>query len=261
MARARARRRDARARMPLSAHLSEFRNRLILAVIGVAIGAVAGWFFYTPVFEALQEPVLAVAVRDDAMVAVNFAGIATALDIRIKVSLFLGVIVSAPWWLYQLWAFVAPGLKAGEKRYTFGFLGAAIPLFFAGVALAWWVYPRAVEILIGFTPESAANWLEAQMFVSFATRLVLVFGIAFVFPVVMVALTWARVVRARTWLKGWRWAVLLIFVAAAVLTPTPDVVTMLFMAVPMCALYFAAVGIGLWRERARAKKEARALAS
>ncbi|MFW2514283.1 twin-arginine translocase subunit TatC [Demequina sp. SO4-13] len=243
--------------MPLSAHLKEFRNRLILAVLGAAAGAIAGWFFYEPVFEALQQPVLDVAVRDDAAVAVNFSGIATALDIRIKVSLFLGVVVSAPWWLYQLWAFVAPGLRAGEKRYTFGFLGAAIPLFFGGVALAWWVYPRAVEILIGFTPESATNWLEAQMFVSFATRLVLVFGIAFVLPVVMVALTWARVVRARTWLKGWRWAVLLIFVASAVLTPTPDIVTMMFMAVPMCLLYFGAVGVGLLRERSAAKKEAR----
>lgn len=247
--------------MPLSAHLREFRTRLILAVIGVALGAIAGWFLYPPVFEALQDPVRAVAVRDDAMVAVNFAGIATALDIRIKVSLVIGVVLTAPWWLYQLWAFVAPGLKAGEKRYAFGFLGTSIPLFFAGVALAWWVYPRAIEILIGFTPESATNWLEAQMFVSFATRLILVFGIAFVFPVLMVALTWARVMSARTWLKGWRWAVVLIFTASAILTPTPDVVTMMFMAVPLCLLYFSAVGIGLLRERSYAKREARALAS
>ncbi|MFW7415155.1 twin-arginine translocase subunit TatC [Demequina sp. SO4-18] len=257
MARAKARRRDARARMPLSAHLKEFRTRLILATLGVAVGAVAGWFFYTPVFEALQEPVIAAADRDGAAVSVNFAGIATALDMQIKVSLVLGVVVSAPWWLYQLWAFVGPGLKAGEKRYAFGFLGTAVPLFFAGVALAWWVYPRAVDILIGFTPELASNFLDAQLFISFAMRLVLVFGIAFVFPVVMVALTWARVVKARTWLKGWRWAVLLIFVASAVLTPTPDVVTMMFMAVPLCLLYFGAVGIGLLRERTAAKKEAR----
>lgn len=243
--------------MPLSAHLREFRNRLILAVIGVAVAAIAGWFFYPPVFEALQEPIVAAADRDDAMVSVNFGGIATALDMRIKVSLMLGVVMSAPWWLYQLWAFVAPGLKAGEKRYTVGFLGTAIPLFFAGVALAWWVYPRAVDILIGFTPQDASNFLDAQMFLSFAMRLVLAFGIAFVFPVVMVALTWARVVQARTWLRGWRWAVVLIFVLAAVLTPTPDVVTMMFMAVPMCLLYFGAVGIGLWRERSRLKKAER----
>ncbi len=244
--------------MPLSAHLREFRTRLIFALVGVLVGAIAGWFLYTPVFDALQEPVLEVAERDGSLALVNFGGVATPLDMQIKLSLMIGVVLSAPWWIYQLWAFVAPGLKAGEKRYTFGFLGTAIPLFFAGVALAWWVYPRAVEILTGFTPEGAANFLEAQMFLMFAGRLILAFGIAFVLPVVMVALTWVRIVHARTWLKGWRWAVVLIFVLAAVLTPTPDVVTMLFMAVPMCLLYFGAVGIGLLRERSTAKKAASA---
>ncbi len=241
--------------MPLRAHLREFRNRLILSIIGIVVGSIAGWFFFDPVFDALQAPVVELAAREDSLVSVNFAAVVSALDMRIKVSLFLGFVGTSPWWLYQLWAFIAPGLNKKEKRYTFGFLGTAIPLFLAGIALAWWVYPRAIEILTGFTPEGGANLLDAQMFMSFALRLFVAFGIAFVFPVVMVSLTWAGLVRARTWLKGWRWAILIIFIAAAVLTPTPDVVTMMTMAIPMCLLYFGAVGVGHLRERYRTKRE------
>lgn len=246
------------ARMPLADHLREFRKRLILAAAGILVGMVGGWFLYTPVFEALQQPVLEAAERDDALVTVNFAGVATALDMQLKMAALLGVVLSAPWWLYQLWAFVAPGLKKGERRYTFGFLGAAIPLFFLGVFFAWWVFPNAIRILTGFTPEGAANFLDAQLFMTFAMRLVIAFGLAFVFPVVMVALTWAGIVGARTWLRGWRWAVFLIFLAAAILTPTPDAITMLFMAGPMVVLYFLAVGLGFLRERVTRRKEAAA---
>jgi len=249
-------RRDADARMPLRQHLAEFRNRVILAAIGLTVGSVVGWFFYTPVFEALQRPVLDAAARDNALVTVNFSGLATALDMQLKLSLVIGVVLSSPWWLYQLWAFVAPGLKRHERRYTIGFLAAAIPLFLGGVALGWWVFPHAVQILTGFTPDGAANFLDAQLFMTFAMRLVLVFGLAFVFPVVMVALSAAGLVRTRTWLKGWRWAVTLIFAFCAVMTPTPDAITMVVMAVPMCGLYFGAVGVSALFERSRRKRAA-----
>lgn len=242
--------------MPLASHLREFRNRLILAAAGIAVGAIAGWFVYEPVFDALQQPILDAAERADALVSINFAGLVTALDMRIKVSLFVGIIVSSPWWLYQLWAFVAPGLRSREKRFTFGFLGTAIPLFLAGIALAWWVYPRAVAILTGFTPEGGSNFLDAQMFMTFTMRLFIAFGVAFVFPVVMVFMSWAGIVSPQAWLRGWRWAVLIIFVAAAVLTPTPDVVTMLTLALPMCALYFGAIGVAALRTRRRRRAEA-----
>lgn len=235
--------------MSLRDHFVEFRKRLILVAIGIAVGMVAGWFLYEPVFESLQAPILEIASQDDSLVTVNFAGIATALDLQIKVAAVLGIILSAPWWLYQLWAYVAPGLKSSERRYTIGFMATAIPLFFAGVAFAWWVFPRAIAVLIAFTPDGSANFIDAQTFLTFAMRLVLAFGIAFVFPVVMIALSWAGIVKSRTWLKGWRWAVFLIFVAAAILTPTPDAVTMLFMAGPMVLLYFTAIGVGALRER------------
>lgn len=241
------------ARMPIRAHLAEFRNRVILSVVGIGLGAIGGWFLFTPAFEALQSPLLDVAAASDGAVSVNFAGLATALDMRIKVSFFLGLILSAPWWLYQLWAFLAPGLRTKEKRYTIGFLAAAIPLFAAGIALGWLIFPHAVDILTEFRPEGTTQLLDAQMYLSFAMRLFIAFGIAFIFPVVMVALTWANIVSVKTWLKGWRWAVLIIFVFAAAMTPTPDAITMIVMALPMCGLYFGAIGIGALRQRVRRK--------
>lgn len=240
--------------MPLRDHLVEARKRLIRSLAGIALGSVAGWFLFTPAFEVLQRPILDAAERDGVQVAVNFSGVATALDMKLKVAVFLGVIATSPWWLYQFWRFVAPALKRREKTYALGFLGAAVPLFAAGVALGILVLPKAVGLLTSFVPEGSTNLVDAQGYLSFSMRIIVAFGLAFVFPVVMVGLTWAGAVTPRAWLKGWRWAVFLIFVFAAVMTPTPDALTMALMAVPMCALYFAAIGVGAMRRRARRKR-------
>jgi len=240
--------------VPLSAHLRELRRRGGWAALGLLVGAVAGWFLYTPVFQALQEPLLDVARARHDVVALNFAGLATAFDMRIKVSLFLALLLSSPWWLYQLWAFVTPGLTRNERRYAFGFLGAAVPLFLGGVALAWWALPNAVRLLTEFTPDGASNLIDVQTYLVFVMRLALAFGIAFLLPVLMTALNFTRLVRGSTWLRGWRWAVLLTFVFAAVMTPTPDAVTMLAVAGPMSALYFLAVGVCLLHDRRLAQR-------
>lgn len=235
--------------MPLREHLTELRNRLFFSLIGVVVGAMIGWFLFSPVFEVLQRPLLDVAERQNALVSVNFAGLATALDIRFKVAFFLGLILSSPWWLYQLWAYIAPGLTGKEKRYTVGFVAASVPLFLGGIGIAWFIFPHAVEILTSFRPDGTQQLLDAEMYLNFAMRLLVAFGLAFVFPVVMVALTWVGIVPWRVWLKAWRWAVLLIFIFAAVMTPTPDAITMIAMAIPMCVLYFGAVGIGALRTK------------
>ena len=242
--------------MPLREHLKEFRTRLILAAIGIVAGAVAGWFLYPYAFDFLARPIEAAADASGGDVSINFSGLATALDMQVKMSLVIGVIISSPWWLYQLWAFIAPGLRAREKRYTIGFLGAAVPLFLGGVALSLWVYPHAAEILLGFTPPEGSNFLDAQMFMSFAMRLVLAFGLAFIFPVIMVALSAAGLVKSTTWMRGWRWAVFLIAVFTAIMTPTPDAITMIIMAIPMIGLYFAAVGVAALFERSRRRRTA-----
>jgi sec-independent protein translocase protein TatC len=239
--------------MPLREHLRELRKRLFLAACGLAVGAVLGWIMYDPVFRALQQPILATAARRGALVSVNFSGLATAFDMKIKVSLFLGMILTSPWWLYQLWAFITPGLTRRERTYAVGFLGAAVPLFLAGAGLAWWTLPTAVRVLTGFTPRGAANLIDAQVYLSFVMQFVIAFGLAFVLPVVMVALNFAGLVRAGVWAKGWRWAVMLAFVFSAVMTPTPDAITMVVMAAPIIGLYYIALGLCLVHDRRAGK--------
>lgn len=242
--------------MPLLDHLRELRTRVLLAALGLLVGGVVGWFAYTPLFEALQRPVVDLAAARGTTVLINFAGVASSVDMQLKVGLFAGVILSSPWWIYQLWAFVTPGLTRRERRYTLGFVAAGVPLFLAGAAVAWWLLPKAVAVLTGFTPQGAANIIDAQTYLTFVMQMVLAFGVAFLLPVVMVGLTMSGVVRARTWLGGWRWAVLLSSVFAAVATPTGDVLSMMVLAVPMVVLYFVAVGIGSLTDRRRDRRAA-----
>lgn len=235
--------------MPLREHLLELRKRLFLAALGIVAGAVVGWLLYDTVFTTLTHPLIATAEERGVLAAPNFSGIATAIDMQVKVSLFLGALLSSPWWLYQLFAFITPGLTSKEKRYAFGFLAAAVPLFTAGAAMAWFLMPRAVAILNEFVPEGSANLVDAQGYLSFVMRFILAFGVAFLVPVVMVTLNVLGIVRATTWLKGWRWAILISFVFAAIMTPTPDVLSMIAVAAPICALYFAAYGLCVLHDR------------
>lgn len=234
--------------MPLREHLREARRRMLLAALGVVAGAVLGWIFYDPVFDALQAPI---GAANDAgrTAALNFAGVATSFDIRVRVALFVGVLVSSPWWLFQVWAFVAPGLTAKEKRIALGFVAAGVPLFLTGAAVAWSFLPHAVLLLTEFTPSGSVNFISAQTYLEFVMQLVLAFGLAFLLPLAMVALTSLGIVRGRTWGRGWRWAVLLVFTFAAVATPTPDALSMILLALPICGLYFAALGVCVLLDR------------
>ena len=240
--------------MPLREHLVELRRRIVLSTLAVLLAAVAGWLLYDPVIAALQAPLT--RMQERGLVALNYGGVATPFDMKIKVSLFLGVLISSPWWLLQLWLFVTPGLTRRERRTAVAFLAAAVPLFLAGAYLAWRVLPNAVRLLLEVTPTNAANLVDAQMYLSFVMQVILAFGIAFVIPVVMVALNAAGLVRAQTLLAGWRWAVLVVFTFAAFATPTPDAITMIALALPMCGLYFAAVGICHLHDRRADRRQA-----
>lgn len=241
-------------RMPLREHLIELRKRLVLATLGIVVGAVVGWILYDRVFGALQDPLLHAAADRGVVASVNFAGLASAMDMKFKVALFIGALVSSPWWLYQLWAFITPGLTTRERRSAFGFLGAAVPMFLAGAAFAWYALPQAVSVLTEFVPEDATNLIDAQTYLSFVMRFVLAFGIAFLVPVIMVCLNLVGLVEGRTWVKAWRWAVLISCVFSAIMTPTPDVLTMLALASPTIVLYFSAVGISVLHDRRVAKR-------
>lgn len=234
--------------MSLGEHLRELRNRLVWAMLAILLGAVAGWAVYPQVFEALAEPVRAVGGQP------NFTNVMGAFDIKIRVSLFVGTILTSPFWLYQVWAYLAPGLTGKEKRIGVGFLGAGVPLFLAGAWLAWVVFPNAVALLLLATPDGAENIIDTPSYLTFLMQFMLIFGVAFLLPLVMVALTWAGVVRAGTWRSGWRWAVLLIFVFAAFATPSPDAVSMLLMALPICGLFGLALLVCFWLDRRRERR-------
>ncbi len=246
-------------RMSLGDHLRELRRRLLISALALVAGAVGGWFLYDPVYQHLTAPLIEIARRrgDENSIALNFAGLTAAFSQRISIAIFVGCIVSSPVWLYQLWAFIVPGLTKKERRISLAFIAATVPLFLGGCWFAYQTLPKAVQLLIEFTPSGAVNYPEAALYFSFVTRFILVFGLAFLLPVFLVALNVARVLPAAVMRRTWRPAMLIIFLFAALATPTPDPFTMFLLAIPLALLYFAALGVAtlLDRRRARDKPE------
>jgi len=237
--------------MPLGEHLRELRRRIMLAAAGILVGAIGGWILYPYLFDQMVAPVEAIGGE------LNFTTVGQAFDLRIQVAIVLGIFITSAWWIGQLWLFVAPGLTRTEKGYALGFVLTGAALFIGGGALAWWILPHAVEILTSFTPEVAQNFLTAREYFSFFTKVIVVFGVAFLLPEAMVGLNFLGVVRARTFLKAWRWAVLLAFAFTAIANPLPDVWSMIIMGGSISALYFVAIGICFLRDRYTDKRRAR----
>lgn len=173
-----------------------------------------------------------------------------------QVALFIGLILSSPVWLYQLWAFIVPGLRKNERRYALGFIAAAVPLFVGGIMLGWVALPQAMAFFTSLTPDGTAHRVLATVYVPFVTRLLLAFGIALVIPVILVGLNFAGVLSGKTMLKHWRISVFLIAVIAAMGAPGSDVITMFYLGAPLAILFGLALGLALLTDRRRAKKEA-----
>lgn len=255
-----ARRKNPEAQMRLGGHIKEFRNRFFAAAIFIIAGSVAGWFLFDPVFNALQQPIIQVAKQSGINATVNFGTIGGAFDLRLQISAFIGVLVASPFWLYQLWAFIVPALRRREKLYTISFLVASIPLFLGGCALAWYSLPNFVHALLSMTPKGSANLINANEYILFAIRILLIFGIAFVLPVVLVLLNFMGVLPAKLILKGWRLAVVISAFIGALSTPVADPTSMFLLMIPLLVLYFVAIGIAALRDRGRNRKQAKMLA-
>ena len=221
-------------------------------------GAVVGWMIFDQVFDLLQAPVVRYAAENHSNTTINFGSVTGAFDLRMQTSIFLGVLLASPFWLYNLWAFITPGLKKKERRYTITFLGTAVPLFVAGCWLAWVSLPYFIASLISFTPSGAANVINANEYVLFTIRVLLVFGIAFVLPAVLVLLNFIGILSAASILKSWRLAVFISAIIAALATPVSDPMSMLLVMIPMTVLYFLSAGIASIHDK-RAAKRAKAL--
>ncbi|MGL5858593.1 MAG: twin-arginine translocase subunit TatC [Angustibacter sp.] len=248
------RRRDPEGRMPLREHLVELRRRVLRSAVVILIGSVVGWFLAEPFLAALIEPAVEVARAKNIESSINYLDPFSALNQRVQISVLIGVFLAAPVWLYQFWAFITPGLTTKERRYSVGFVAAAVPLFAAGAALAWYIFPKAWEFLIQFVPADGSQYLTANLYFSFVTRLLVMFGIAFVIPVVLVGLNMAHLMSGRTMVRQWRIVVFVCFLFAAIATPTPEAMSMLVLAGAMCLLFGTAIGICLLLDRRRARR-------
>lgn len=255
------RRKNKERRMSLGSHLRELRVRLTWSALYIFIGSVAGWFLFDPVFALLQAPLLEVTKAREIEAIVNFGTVVAAFDLRIQLSIFFGIVLSSPLWLYNLWAFVAPGLKVREKRYAIGFFIAALPLFLVGTSFAWSNLPTFVVVLIGFTPEGSSNVINAAEYVLFAVRVLLLFGLSFVVPVLLVVLNFAGVITGKSILKSWRVAVLIMALLAALATPAAEPMSMFLLMIPLLILYFSAVGVASLNDKRRERKLAKLIAS
>jgi sec-independent protein translocase protein TatC len=240
--------------MSLADHLRELRKRLFWIAGFILVGTVGGWFLFDPVFDLLQRPILELSENRGANATVNFGTVVSAFDLRIQVSIFLGLLVSSPFWLFQLWAFITPGLKKNERRYSIAFIASAVPLFLIGTFIAWASLPNFVVVLLGFTPEGSSNVINASEYVLFAIRVLFIFGAAFVMPVVLVLLNFVGLLEAKSIIRGWRFAIFIIAVITALATPTAEPISMLLLMIPLIILYFMAAGLAHLNDRRKRKR-------
>ncbi|MEU6081203.1 twin-arginine translocase subunit TatC [Streptomyces sp. NPDC047108] len=254
---ARKQERDPEGRMPLVEHLRELRNRLVRALLAVTVAAVVAAFFYESIIDFITKPVLEAVGCDLSFTKLAKADEGTTcarivmmdllgpFTLALKVSLMAGVIFASPVWLYQLWAFLAPGLHRSEKKYALSFVGAGFPLFVIGGYFAYRVLPTTAKVLIEFTPVGVDNLLPLDKLLDLVTRMVLVFGLSFELPLLLVLLNFGGVVTGKRMLGWWRGMVMGITVFSAVITPSTDPLTMIALAAPIVVLYFGAVGVSL----------------
>ncbi len=242
--------------MPLVEHLRELRRRLVIAVFAILIGTIAGWIIYPSAFEFLKQPyvegIAPLLERKgfDATLVLS-GGVGSAFSFRLKFALVIGLVISTPVWIGQIWAFILPALHHNERRWAYLLTALGAPLFAGGVAVGYLVLPKGIEVLVSFAPESIDVLLTLGDYLNFVVRTVLVFGIAAQIPLVVVMLNRLGIVSARQLASARPWTVIGIFVFAAIATPSTDPLTMLFLAVPMTALYAISEVIARFTDRRR----------
>jgi sec-independent protein translocase protein TatC len=238
-------------KMPLADHLRELRARILRSVSVLVAAMIAALFFYDQLSDLVSGPYEQAVGKIDVDSELIISGVGGPLLLQLKLSAIAAVIATSPYWLYQIWAFVMPGLHRHERRWTRVFSAVAGPLFIGGVAVGYYVLPKGLQVLIDFTPLGVTNLVDFDTYLSFFIRLLLVFGIAFEIPLFIVMLSLVRVLSARALAEYRAWIIVGTFVFAAVATPSTDPFTMLFLAIPMIVLIFISEGIVRLIERRR----------
>ncbi len=257
MANPNSRKNNPQAKMALGEHFREFRNRLIKSAVATVLTSIAGFFLYEPFIEAISDPLAEINSIDGREAVLNYATPAASFNLMITVSLYIGLVLASPVWLYQLWAFITPALYKKEKLYAIGFVAAAVPMFFIGLAVAWWCIPAAIKALAMFNPQGTTNIMPADIYIAFFIKFMVVFGVAFVLPVVLVGINMMGLIRGRTILKAWRWVIVLVATLAAAVAPGTEPMTMFYLAAPLIIFFFIAIGICMLNDKRRDKKNAK----
>ena len=245
-------------RMSLVEHLTELRTRIIRSVIAIAVGAVIGWFLYTPILDFILEPycdTLGQACADgEATLRIDepLEGLST----RMMVAGYIGIMLAVPVWLWQAWRFIAPGLYPHERRHGVTFVGLGVALFAAGASLAYWTLPRALEFLTEIGGEDLVTEFRARAYIEFIIKMMLAFGLGFEFPLVLVFLQILGVVTHQALAKQRRLAIVGIVILVAVITPSGDPISLIALAGPMYLFYEGAIIFGKLRDRRRRKANA-----
>ncbi len=252
------------ARMPLVEHIRELRTRVLRAVLAATAGIIAGWFLEPPVWRFLQHPYCRLPHRyvlplghtlgphQSCQLVVN--GLFDGLFLHFKIAIVLGIIISAPIWLYQIWGFIAPGLHSRERRWAYFFAGSAIPLFAMGGTIAYFAMTKGLRFLLSMVPTNVIPLITVNTYLGYAMAMLLIFGLAFELPLVMILLNLSGVLTHARFAKWRRMIIFGVFAFAAVATPSPDPISMLLLAVP-CVILVEAAEVFAWaNDRRKARR-------
>lgn len=243
--------------MSLGGHLKELRRRLFICAIAVVVAMIGAYFLTEYILDFLTWPIELVREKlGDDFSRLTFSAISDAFNIRMRLSFAVGIVLAAPVWIWQIWAFVMPGLKKKEIIYSVSFMAAAIPLFFGGCVTAVLVMPNLIVLMSEFVPDgvAASQIYDANQYLDFVLKLVLIVGIAFVLPLFLVGLNLAGVLRAKAILRGWRVAIVACLVFGMLASPPSDLLTMCILAAILFVLYMAAGVVAWFFDRRRRRR-------
>ena len=239
--------------MSIGEHLKELRKRIVRSSLAILVVALIVWNFYPHFFAIIRHPFdLVQADHPNAILALP--GVTSGFSMQLRVTLAAAIVMSSPIWLYQLWRFIAPGLHAHERKWAYVFTAVAVPLFAAGVILAYSVMPQMLNVLYSFTPDDVSNVTSVENYINFFLQIVVFFGVGFLLPLVLVMLNFAGILTGARIKASWRWIILGSFMFGAIATPNGDPVGMTIIAVPMIALTVIAMSIALLNDKRRAKR-------
>ena len=247
-------------RMTLTQHLAELRTRIIRSVLAIVVGIIVVLAAYDQVLEFLRQPYTDLCVRKnwDNCGKLQFIGPLEGLTTRLSIATYGGIILALPVLMWQLWRFIVPALHAKEKKYAIPFVLSSVGLFLLGGFVAYWTLGPALEFLISWAGSDVEANFQVSKYISLVGLMIAAFGIAFEFPVMLVFLQLVGVLTPQMLLKQWRYAIVVIFAIAAVITPSGDPYSMMALAGPMTVFYLISILIGLVAQKRKQSREAAA---